>query len=91
MNTLYLINVLFLSGVGLVLVTVSGVAWRAAGRRANSINGSGANRTGSSGPRRTALPCARAHHPYAAMLYPEFHCRPPPPSYQASMHEYRLR
>ena len=84
-------NVLFLSGVGLVLVTVSGVAWRAAGRRANSINGSGANRTGSSGPRRTALPCARAHHPYAAMLYPEFHCRPPPPSYQASMHEYRLR
>ncbi|CAG0918236.1 unnamed protein product [Notodromas monacha] len=27
----------------------------------------------------------------AAMMYPEFQFRPPPPSYQASMQEYRLR
>ncbi|KAF4519360.1 hypothetical protein B566_EDAN011366 [Ephemera danica] len=27
----------------------------------------------------------------AAMIYPEFQYRPPPPSYQASMQEYRLR
>lgn len=33
----------------------------------------------------------RPHHPYAAMIYPEFQYRPPPPSYQASMQEYRLR
>lgn len=25
------------------------------------------------------------------MMYPEFQYRPPPPSYQASMQEYRLR
>ena len=28
---------------------------------------------------------------FAAMMYPEFQYRPPPPSYQASMQEYRLR
>lgn len=33
----------------------------------------------------------RPHHPYAAMMYPEFQYRPPPPSYQASMQDYRLR
>lgn len=27
----------------------------------------------------------------SAMMYPEFQYRPPPPSYQASMQEYRLR
>ena len=31
------------------------------------------------------------HHPYSGMLYSEFQYRPPPPSYQASMQEYRLR
>ncbi|KFM58642.1 hypothetical protein X975_18579, partial [Stegodyphus mimosarum] len=36
-------------------------------------------------------PYGRPHHPYAAMMYPEFQYRPPPPSYQASMQEYRLR
>ena len=30
-------------------------------------------------------------HPYAGMIYSEFQYRPPPPSYQASMQEYRLR
>ena len=32
-----------------------------------------------------------ASHPYAGMMYQEFQYRPPPPSYQASMQEYRLR
>ncbi|OQR74642.1 hypothetical protein BIW11_08930 [Tropilaelaps mercedesae] len=36
-------------------------------------------------------PYGRYNHPYAAMMYPDFHYRPPPPSYQASMQEYRLR
>ena len=30
-------------------------------------------------------------HPYAGMMYQEFQYRPPPPTYQASMQEYRLR
>jgi hypothetical protein len=38
------------------------------------------------GPPRTA-----PHHPYSGMLYSDFQYRPPPPSYQASMQEYRLR
>ena len=28
---------------------------------------------------------------FSAMMYSDFHYRPPPPSYQASMQEYRLR
>ena len=32
-----------------------------------------------------------ATHPYSGMMYTEFQYRPPPPSYQASMQEYRLR
>ena len=28
---------------------------------------------------------------FTAMMYSDFHYRPPPPSYQASMQEYRLR
>jgi hypothetical protein len=37
------------------------------------------------------LPRAGPQHPYAGMMYSEFQYRPPPPSYQASMQEYRLR
>ena len=33
---------------------------------------------------------AAAHH-CSGMMYTEFQYRPPPPSYQASMQEYRLR
>merc|ERR1719367_2342053 len=36
-------------------------------------------------------PGSRTQHPYAAMMYSDFPYRPPPPSYQASMQEYRLR
>ncbi|KAK9500635.1 hypothetical protein O3M35_001865 [Rhynocoris fuscipes] len=50
----------------------------------------------SADPNRRFLPrlppsYGRPHHPYAAMMYPEFQYRAPPPSYQASMQEYRLR
>ncbi|XP_063618493.1 uncharacterized protein LOC134791404 [Cydia splendana] len=82
---------LLMIGIGVVLVTAAGLAWRLGARDAPCAL---------LGLRRTScrrlvprLPpsYARPHHPYAAMLYPEFHYRPPPPTYQASMQEYRLR
>lgn len=92
---------MFFAGVGIVLVTVSGVAWRLTSHDSPSCramlgldSGDGAGADGSC-PRRFVprLPPSygRPHHPYAAMIYPEFQYRPPPPSYQASMQEYRLR
>lgn len=36
-------------------------------------------------------PCSRGGGAPQGLLYPEFQHRPPPPSYQASMQEYRLR
>uniref|UniRef100_A0A182N836 Uncharacterized protein n=1 Tax=Anopheles dirus TaxID=7168 RepID=A0A182N836_9DIPT len=36
-------------------------------------------------------PCGRGGSTPHGLLYPEFQHRPPPPSYQASMQEYRLR
>ncbi|XP_028027086.1 uncharacterized protein LOC114240657 isoform X2 [Bombyx mandarina] len=82
---------LLMIGIGVVLVTAAGLAWRLGARDAPCAL---------LGLRRTScrrlvprLPpsYARPHHPYAAMLYPEFQYRPPPPTYQASMQEYRLR
>ncbi|XP_015511991.1 uncharacterized protein LOC124297936 [Neodiprion virginianus] len=75
---------LLMIGIGVVLVTVSAVAWRVTSRE---HCGSFFGFTGISG----RIPPARPMHPYAAMIYPEFQFRPPPPSYQASMQEYRLR
>ena len=112
-----------LAGVGIVLITVSTIAWRLTSQDAPSCRAmmglGGSSMTGAGG-----LPVAengecggaggltgggvaepsgrrflsripptygRPHHPYAAMMYPEFQYRPPPPSYQASMQEYRLR
>jgi hypothetical protein len=112
--------------VGIVLITVSTIAWRLTSQDAPSCRAmmglGGSSMTGAGG-----LPVAengecggggaggltggagvaepsgrrflsripptygRPHHPYAAMMYPEFQYRPPPPSYQASMQEYRLR
>ncbi|XP_031829314.1 uncharacterized protein LOC116425554 [Nomia melanderi] len=69
---------LLMIGIGVVLVTVSAVAWR--------VNcGSFFGFTGISGI--SGIPPARPIHPYA----PEFQFRTPPPSYQASMQDYRLR
>ncbi|KOB78910.1 Uncharacterized protein OBRU01_01494 [Operophtera brumata] len=79
------------TGIGVVLVTAAGLAWRLGARDAPcALLGLRRASCRRLVPR---LPpsYARPHHPYAAMLYPEFHYRPPPPTYQASMQEYRLR
>ncbi|XP_072931975.1 uncharacterized protein [Epargyreus clarus] len=82
---------LLMIGIGVVLVTAAGLAWRLGASDAPcALLGLRRASCRRLVPR---LPpsYARPHHPYAAMLYPEFHYRPPPPTYQASMHEYRLR
>ncbi|CAG9786151.1 unnamed protein product [Diatraea saccharalis] len=82
---------LLMIGIGVVLVTAAVVAWRLGARDAPcALLGLRRASCRRLVPR---LPpsYARPHHPYAAMLYPEFHYRPPPPTYQASMQEYRLR
>ncbi|KAG0428827.1 hypothetical protein HPB47_024215, partial [Ixodes persulcatus] len=80
-------------GVGIVLITVSGIAWRLTSHEAPSCRAMLGLRPDE--PNRRFVPrvppYGRPNHPYAAMLYPEFQYRPPPPSYQASMQEYRLR
>ncbi|BES98422.1 Hypothetical protein NTJ_11237 [Nesidiocoris tenuis] len=89
---------LLMIGVGVVLVTVSGVAWRLMSHESppwRSMFGFSSS-SEAADPNRRFLPrlppsYGRPHHPYAAMMYPEFQYRPPPPSYQASMQEYRLR
>ncbi|EEB14008.1 conserved hypothetical protein [Pediculus humanus corporis] len=90
---------LLMIGVGIVLVTVSVVAWRLTSQDASSCRsmlGLGGGDDSSNEPNQRFVPrmppsYGRPHHPYAAMMYPEFQYRPPPPSYQASMQEYRLR
>ncbi|CAG5050548.1 unnamed protein product [Parnassius apollo] len=82
---------LLMIGIGVVLVTAAALAWRL-GARDTPCALLGLRRASC----RRLVPrlppsYARPHHPYAAMLYPEFHYRPPPPTYQASMQEYRLR
>merc|ERR1711971_450282 len=115
---------LLMIGVGIVLITVSGIAWRltatdapscramlglgggceedynngrflsrpqvsgtnnCAGQTVPVTGGAGGAGNSGGGPR------SRTQHPYAAMMYSDFPYRPPPPSYQASMQEYRLR
>ncbi|XP_011874306.1 PREDICTED: uncharacterized protein LOC105565596 [Vollenhovia emeryi] len=75
---------IFMSGIGVLLVLVSAVAWRLTNQ---DYCGNLFGFTSISG----RIPPARPIHPYAAMIYPEFQFRTPPPSYQASMQEYRLR
>lgn len=77
----YLFNLFFIStsGVGIVLVTISGIAWRMTTSDAHQC-------TGRCGRRQ----CSRGNSSFG-LLYPEFQHRPPPPSYQASMQEHRLR
>jgi hypothetical protein len=98
----YSIKFLCVSGVGIVLITVSGIAWRLTSQDAPSCRAMLGLSSSSPyadcdarflsrppyGPPRTATAAA---HPYAGMMYSEFQYRPPPPSYQASMQEYRLR
>ncbi|XP_018497158.1 uncharacterized protein LOC100903013 [Galendromus occidentalis] len=88
---------LLMIGVGIVLITVSGVAWRLTAYDSVSSCGTmlGLTTDPHAEPNRRFVnrmpPYGRYNHPYAAMMYPEFHYRPPPPTYQASMQEYRLR
>ncbi|KAL7025160.1 hypothetical protein ACKWTF_013371 [Chironomus riparius] len=70
---------LLMTGVGIVLVTISGVAWRMTTSDTHQC-------TGRCGRRQ----CSRGNSSFG-LLYPEFQHRPPPPSYQASMQEHRLR
>ena len=84
--------------MGIVLITVSGIAWRLTsqdGPSCRAMLGLGGYSDYNDGrflsrppgyPRGPA-----ASHPYSGMMYTEFQYRPPPPSYQASMQEYRLR
>ncbi|XP_037942096.1 uncharacterized protein LOC119675007 [Teleopsis dalmanni] len=75
-------------GVGVVLVTVSGAAWRMTAPGGPPCLGLGSSvDIGRCGRR----PCSRGGGAPHGLLYPEFQHRPPPPSYQASMQEYRLR
>jgi len=89
---------LLMIGVGIVLITVSGIAWRLTSQDAPSCcamlglapypecgDGRFLNRS------RAGAGPVGATHPYAGMMYSEFQYRPPPPTYQASMQEYRLR
>ncbi|XP_050430038.1 uncharacterized protein LOC126839088 [Adelges cooleyi] len=91
---------LLMIGVGVILVAISGIAWRlTAGHEASScgaVFGLGRSLDDATEANRRFVPrlppsYGRPHHPYAAMIYPEFEYRAPPPSYQASMQEYRLR
>ncbi|XP_067118561.1 uncharacterized protein [Centruroides vittatus] len=86
---------LLMIGVGIVLITVSGIAWRLTSHDAPSCRAMLGLQTNDQEPNRRFVPrvppYGRPPHPYAAMMYPEFQYRPPPPSYQASMQEYRLR
>merc|ERR1719431_656754 len=87
---------LLMIGVGIVLITVSGIAWRLTSQDAPSCRamlGLSSYQDYGDGRflNRPQFPRSATAHPYAGMLYSEFQYRPPPPSYQASMQEYRLR
>lgn len=77
----------FSPGVGVILVTVSGAAWRMTAPGGPPCLGLGSTVDLARCGRR---PCNSRGAPHG-LLYPEFQHRPPPPSYQASMQEYRLR
>ena len=85
--------------MGIVLITVSGIAWRLTsqdGPSCRAMLGLASYPDYGDGRflSRPGLPrgaVGAGGHPYAGMLYQEFQYRPPPPSYQASMQEYRLR
>ncbi|KAL7025179.1 hypothetical protein ACKWTF_013377 [Chironomus riparius] len=78
---------LLMIGIGVVLVTISGVAWRittADGSACFGMEGTEFDHCG-------RQQCLRNSSMSHGLLYPEFTHRQPPPTYQASMQEYRLR
>lgn len=84
---------LFFKGVGVILVTVSGAAWHVTAPGATCLSSFGvATRADLSRFCRDD----RHHNHHSGqhqngIVFPEFRHRPPPPTYQASMHEQRLR
>jgi len=88
---------LLMIGVGIVLITVSGIAWRLTsqdGPSCRAMLGLGGHNDYGDGRfmSRPSYPRGVTNtHPYSGMMYTEFQYRPPPPSYAASMQEYRLR
>lgn len=74
-------------GIGVVLVTISGVAWKVT--TANNAHCLGIEGTEFEHCGRQQ--CIRNSSMSHGLLYPEFQHRAPPPTYQASMQEYRLR
>lgn len=77
----------FLAGIGVVLVTISGVAWKLTTAESAHCLGMEGTEFDHCGRQQ----CLRNNSMSHGLLYPEFQHRPPPPSYQASMQEYRLR
>lgn len=81
---------LLMIGVGVVLVTVSGVAWRLLSQETPTCQAM-LGLSGQPVPIDSSRRFFPRLPPTYAMMYPEFQYRAPPPSYQASMQEYRLR
>lgn len=68
-------------------MTISGIAWRlttADGSTCFGMEGTEFDHCG-------RQQCMRINSMSHGLLYPEFQHRQPPPTYQASMQEYRLR
>ena len=84
-------------GVGVIMIAISAITWRLTTQSSacSALFGLRSTDSNESFTRHytNRLPPSygRPPHPYATMVYPEFVYRPPPPSYQASMQEYRLR
>lgn len=74
-------------GIGVVLVTISGMAWKIT--TSESLHCLGIERSEFDHCGRSL--CHRNNSLAHSMLCPEFQHRSPPPTYQASMQEYRLR
>ena len=83
----FFLHFFIISGIGVVLVTISGVAWKVT--TADSAHCLGMEGTEFEHCGRQQ--CLRNNSMSHGLLYPEFQHRPPPPTYQASMQEYRLR
>jgi hypothetical protein len=75
-------------GIGVVLVTISGVAWRITTADGSACFGMD---VGTEYEHCGRQQCMRNNSMSHGLLYPEFQHRQPPPTYQASMQEYRLR
>lgn len=83
LTNVFPINSSHFPGIGIILVTISATAWRITSTGSSTCLG-----ISSADLSRCSRRPYRSQH---GLLYPEFQHRQPPPSYQASMQEYRLR